>query len=179
MAYQNPNPHPLESGVSSSSIRAQATLDWFIAVREAIAELQQFFNTVIGGGIDGIIAFGDDVDASYRTSATSPVSMRVTIEAGWAFVDGVPFRMIGDYTTPNFVAPVTDDRIDTLAASAITRSITIYTGNESSSPVAPAVTGEGEIEIAQIYHRPGETSIKNSDDSTNGYISDTRVWGNR
>lgn len=177
--YQNPGDHPLEGGVSASTIRAQASLDWFIALREAIEELQDFLCVAFAGGIDGIFAFGDDVDSSYRTSATGPVSMRVTIEEGWGFVDGVPFHMASDFTTPDFVAPSADDRIDVLAASAVSRSITIYTGVENASPVAPAVTGDGEIKIAEIYHRPGEVSIKNTDDATNGYITDSRVWGNR
>lgn len=179
MAYQNPNPHPLESGVTSASIRAQATLDWFVEVRKSIAELQRFLSVALGGGEDGVFAFGDDVDASLRVEPTSPVSMRVTCHAGWGIVDGVPFEMATDYTTPDFDTPVADDRIDVIAVSAVTRSIVIYTGNESSSPVAPAVTGEGEIKLAEIYHRPSETSIKATDDTTNGFNTDARIWVNR
>ena len=70
--------------------------------------------------------------------------------------------------SPSFTAPTTHPRIDILSinnSGALVRTA----GDEGATPTAPDVP-VGETPIAQVYNRVGQTSIKDADDSTNGYI---------
>jgi hypothetical protein len=49
----------------------------------------------------------------------------------------------------------------------------VLSGVEAATPVAPK-TPTNYLLLAEIYHRVAETSIKNADDTTNGYITDKR-----
>jgi len=53
--------------------------------------------------------------------------------------------------------------------------ISIKPGTEASSPTAPNPDSDC-IALAQLFLRPGMTVIKNTDDSTNGYIIDARNY---
>ena len=52
-------------------------------------------------------------------------------------------------------------------------ALVVTGGGEAASPTAPSLPA-GNLAIATIYHRVGETSIKDADDATNGYITDIR-----
>lgn len=71
--------------------------------------------------------------------------------------------------SPTFTAPVTNPRIDILVYDIAAAALEVRAGSENVSPVAPALES-GDIAVAKIYHRVGETSLKNSSDGTNGYI---------
>jgi hypothetical protein len=71
--------------------------------------------------------------------------------------------------SPTFVAPVTNPRIDILVYDIAAVALEVRAGSENASPVAPALES-GDIAIAKIYHKVGETLIKNTSDGTNGYI---------
>lgn len=71
--------------------------------------------------------------------------------------------------TPTMTAPVSNTRIDLVVYDTVNSIIAIRTGTENASPVRPTPTS-GDITLAAIFHRVGETSLKEQDDSTNGYI---------
>lgn len=71
--------------------------------------------------------------------------------------------------SPTFTAPVANPRIDILVYDIAAAALEVRAGSENASPVAPALES-GDIAIAKIYHKVGETSINNSSDGTNGYI---------
>ena len=70
--------------------------------------------------------------------------------------------------SPSFTAPTTNPRIDILSIND-SGTLVRTAGDEDASPSAPSVPA-GEIPIAQVYNRVGQTSIKDEDDSSNGYI---------
>lgn len=71
--------------------------------------------------------------------------------------------------SPVFTAPTVNPRIDILVYDIAAAALEIRVGEENASPVAP-VLESGDVAIANVYHRVGETVIKNISDSTNGYI---------
>jgi microcystin-dependent protein len=71
--------------------------------------------------------------------------------------------------SPTFTAPVTDPRIDLLVYNSDILSLAIREGVEDSDPVEPQ-SNIGDIVLASVYHRVGETSLNEIDDATNGYI---------
>ena len=78
-----------------------------------------------------------------------------------------------DEDTSAISAPTGDPRIDIVQISRYD-VVSIKTGSESGSPSAPAVDANC-MKLAEIYCRVGMTSVKDTDDSTNGYITDSRV----
>jgi len=70
--------------------------------------------------------------------------------------------------SPSFTAPSSNPRIDVLSLNSAGTLIRTA-GSEAGSPVAPSVP-VGNIPICQVYNRVGQTSIKDADDSTNGYV---------
>jgi hypothetical protein len=73
-------------------------------------------------------------------------------------------------------APVTNPRWDLVQAEIDNRQLSIKTGTESATPSKPPADANA-VALASIYHRVGETVIKNTDDGTNGYIDvNDRVW---
>jgi hypothetical protein len=109
-------------------------------------------------------------DNSNAVYATTPTSMQVKLSAGLGFMNAVPVYVPSVLTSLTLVAPDSNPRIDVLAVDADTRAIVMFTGEQNASPVAPTVTGN-RIAVAQIYHRVGETTIEDVDDSTNAYIT--------
>lgn len=177
MPFENPEACPMQVDGTRS---AQATLDWLEEFRQALQVLQWFQNTIIGGG-DGVMAFGDDEDDSGRVMANTSPNMTVKIRPFAGFVANVPFRVPDELVTAALTAPSSNARIDTVVAKALPGlegEFAIRTGTESASPTAPSAAAD-EILLAWIHHRVGETSIKNTDDATNGYIEDKRTYINR
>ncbi len=76
--------------------------------------------------------------------------------------------------TGTITAPVSNPRIDLVVIQSSNNTIQVRTGSENASPVVPTPTS-GDVVLAEIYNRVGETSIKDQDDSTNGYI---QKWHN-
>lgn len=108
-----------------------------------------------------------------EVTAESTPSMTVEIATGGCVIAGEPSGLIAG-TTLTFTAPATNPRIDVVE---IDRDgvVSAVTGTEAASPSAPAVTS-GSLKLAEIYHTTAETSIKDADDATNGYITDARVF---
>lgn len=104
---------------------------------------------------------------------TSP-DLTLKVENGTCYINNVRIDFAGG-NSPSFTAPATNPRIDILSLNA--SGILVRTaGTEAVSPVAPTEPTNSII-IAYVYNRVGQTSIKDTDDSTNGYIyKDTRPF---
>lgn len=153
----------------SGSKKASDHKTWLEGVVDYLQLMAKLVTRFIGDG-DGIVAYGSVGTDSYKTVATDPVSMKVTVLEGMGFHEYEPFELAADWTSADLVAPVGNPRIDTVSVDPDDGSITITAGSEAASPSAPA-TPTGEVKIAEIYHTVAETSIKDADDSTNGYIT--------
>jgi hypothetical protein len=110
---------------------------------------------------------------SFAAAQTDPVSLSVDVSGGGGFVSGQP---IGTMTTQQVtvVAPVTNPRIDLIYVDQL-GVIAVQTGTEAASPVAPAAPTD-TLGLWQIYNTTAQTSIKDTDDATNGYLTDVRAY---
>ena len=122
----------------------------------------------------GCIGGGSGTTILKVTAQSSP-NLTVQVAAGTCFVAGV---LAGDLdgvaSLSGFAAPAANPRIDIVQisnAGVISRKA----GTENASPTAPTVDA-GNMVLAQVYNRVGQTSIKNSSDGSNGYITDVRTW---
>ncbi len=122
----------------------------------------------------GCIGAGSGTTILKVTAQSSP-NLTVQIAAGTCFIAGV---LAGDVdgvaSLSGFAAPSANPRIDLVQisnAGVISRKA----GTENASPVAPTVDA-GNMALATVYNRVGQTSIKNTSDGSNGYITDARTW---
>jgi hypothetical protein len=77
--------------------------------------------------------------------------------------------------SPAFTAPLSDNRIDLLVINSA-GTLEIIQGTATASPTAPTYPATKFV-IAEVYLRYGSTSIKNTDDSINGYLyRDARAY---
>lgn len=134
--------------------------------------------------IRDIVGAADDADAFIgggrhttvlKVTAQSSPDLTVQVAAGTCFVGGT---FTGDNdgvaTLGGFAAPATNPRID-IVQIANDGVITRKAGTESASPSAPAVDADNLL-IASVYCRVGMTSVKDTDDASNGYITDAREF---
>jgi hypothetical protein len=140
---------------------------------EAALELIYFLLSHAWGGGDGVVrgAAQDDL----ATQATATPGLSVDVQPGYAFIGRAPFKLAAATETNTVAPPTTNDRIDLVQISLETWNVTLITGTESPTPVAP-VAGIDCLALAQLYLRPAMTTIKDTDDTTNGYIIDARVF---
>ncbi len=140
---------------------------------EAALELVYLLLNLAWGGGSGVIrgATTDDL----KTIASSPASMTVKVKPGYAFVSKFPYKLAATTDTAEFAAPVAHPRIDLVQAKLDAWGISVKTGTEAASPSPPAADTDA-LAIARVYLRPGMASIKDTDDSVNGYIIDVRAF---
>jgi hypothetical protein len=147
---------------------------WNGNLQAALDFLHQSLAQILGAsGSDFVLSAGSGDEL--QVVATTTPNMTVTIKAGAAWISSYLAGIDADETLPesgSFTAPTTNPRIDTMYISTSGKS-GIETGIESVSPGAPSAP-TGSLKIAEVYHRVGEASIQDSDDSVNGYITDTR-----
>lgn len=176
MPFENPTQNPF---TASGDTSAGAFETWLIELRQAF-QVQQWFITAMGGAADGVWAHTEDADDIGKVKANTVPNMTVKIRPFAGFVANVPFRIPDQLITSALTAPSTSPRIDTVVARALpglAGEFVILTGIEDASPTAPSA-GSNDILLAWIHHRVGETSIKDTDDATNGYIEDKRTFTN-
>lgn len=110
-----------------------------------------------------------------KVTAQGTPDLTVRIAAGTCFIAGI---FTGDSdgvaTLSGFAAPSANPRID-IVQIANDGTITRKAGTENASPTAPTVDANN-MKLAEVYCRVGMTSVKNTDDSSNGYITDSRVF---
>lgn len=156
-----------ERPVSSAKLN-----QWDDRIEGALEAIFLLLNHAWGGG-DGVLhGLGS---AELAVTAATPPSLRVGAGTGYGFIDGNLFRLKTNTQTPDVVPPLVHGRIDLVQANLATWSISVKTGSEALSPVAPAVD-TGSIALARLVLRPGMTTIKDTDDTVNGYIVDVRSF---
>ncbi|HOB90345.1 MAG TPA: hypothetical protein PKG74_03395 [Candidatus Colwellbacteria bacterium] len=102
-----------------------------------------------------------------RALEKSTPDMQLAVEPGVVSISGTIVKYAGG-NSGSFSAPSSNPRIDLLCIDSA-GALSIVQGTEAASPSAPTYPA-GKYVIAEVYLRVGATSIKNTDDSTNGYI---------
>ncbi len=140
---------------------------------EAALELLYHFLAHAWGGGNGIIRGAATHDA--KVVATTPASRAVAVRPGYAFISKLPFRLTATTPTPEVTPPTVHPRIDLVQARLDTWGVSIKTGAETPTPVAPTPDPDC-LPLAHLYLRPTMTTIKDTDDTINAYIIDTRPF---
>jgi len=140
---------------------------------EAALETVCYLLCLAWGGGNGVVRGASTDDLA--VVAKSPPSLTVQVKPGYAFIRRLPYKLAVITDAPDPAVPTTHPRIDLVQASLETWGVSIKQGTEAASPVAPTPDTDC-IALAQIYARPGMTSIKNTDDATNGYLIDARTF---
>jgi hypothetical protein len=156
-----------ERPVASSKLNA-----WDNRIELAF-ELVHFLLSHAWGGGDGVIRQATDNDL--KVVATATPTLAVEVKSGYAFISRFPYKLASATTTTEISPPTANPRIDLVQARLDSWDIGIVTGTEAASPVAPDPQSDC-IALAELYLRPGMTSIKNTDDGLNGYIIDVREF---
>jgi len=166
-------------GTSAAAHADDATIEqnfYAIQLTEAhrkIAALNYTLVAMLGAITDGVVPVASG-GTSLDVQAQSTPDMTVKYKSGAGLVSFNLVAQLADSNSGTFTAPTTNPRIDTIQID--TQGVTtVKTGTEAASPSAPAVDS-GNLKRAEIYHRVGSTSIKDTDDSTNSYITDARVF---
>jgi hypothetical protein len=117
--------------------------------------------------IDAAIAVLAEIAAAFAPHAQGTPNMTVRVDAGKLhYATGV--LAIAAQSTGTITAPVTNPRIDRVVIDATTGAVSVITGAESGSPVAPALT-ENKLPICKVALATSTTVIANS------LITDERV----
>ncbi len=140
---------------------------------EAALELAEFLLAQAWGGGSGVVrkAAVDDL----AVKATVPVGLSVQVRTGYAFINNFAYKLATATSTGILTGPVSNPRKDLVQARLATWDITVKTGTEAVTPVAPSPDTDC-IALAELYCRPGMTSIKDTNDGFNGYIIDVRKF---
>lgn len=160
---------------------AEAHIAWNNQELHAFAAIH-FFMSLMSGQIDGVFAYADPGNpplptTSLKVAALGTPGMQVQIKQGIGFHTKAFIFNQADTLSEVLVAPTGNPRIDIVQINYKTQAITIKTGAEAASPSAPSVD-PFSLKLAEIYHRVGESSIKDTDDASNGYITDSRTYCN-
>lgn len=107
--------------------------------------------------IDGAISAGSRIDVAFLPQAQSTPNMTVRVLAGALFVNGA-LTEVAAQNTGTITAPVTNPRIDRVVIDAATGAVSVVTGAENASPVAPAIPS-GKLPVARVALATSTTQI--------------------
>lgn len=138
---------------------------------QARADLLEVILAYAWGGGDGVLR---GAGGALSVTATDTPDLYVQVATGYAFIGRRAVARSSSGAVGPVVAPVTNPRID-LVQITVDEGVSIKTGEEAGSPTPPTPDA-ASLAIGYIHCRVGMTSIKNSDDSVNGYISDLRTY---
>ncbi len=145
---------------------------WDDRIEAALETIQLLLNQAWGGG-SGVIRGATAEDLAVMATGTPGLS--VDVMPGIAFIGKYFYRLVSETETVDVSVPTSQDRIDSVQARLATWDVSIKTGVESASPVAPE-PDEDCIALAQLHLRPGMSTIEDTDDTTNGYVVDARTF---
>jgi hypothetical protein len=94
-------------------------------------------------------------------------NLTVNVAPGSVILGGQVVTFSGG-NSPQFSVPSSNPRIDLLVVTE-SGTLEIVQGTESDNPTAPDYPADKFV-ICEVYNRPSQTCIKDSDDNTNGYI---------
>jgi hypothetical protein len=118
------------------------------------------------GAIDGDISVLTRLGVAFAPRAQATPNMTVALDAGHIF-NGTDLTEVPPQTTAAITAPATNPRIDRVVIDRLTGVVSVVTGTENATPVAPAFP-TGTVPIARVLLQPGMTVI------TNDAITDER-----
>ena len=136
----------------------------------------EYFLSLTTGGGDGIYR---EVGSEGEVVAQDPVALKVDVGTMCGWVSNRMARIFSTTESDSVAAPTGGGagdlrRIDRVQFT-VGEGVNIVTGSESATPSAPALESDS-MSLALIYCRNGMTSIKDADDSSNGYIVDDRSY---
>jgi len=140
---------------------------------EAALELLEFFIAQAWGGGSGVLR--NATTDNLAVKATSPVGLSVEVRSGYAIVSNFPYKLAATTQTVPITAPTTNPRRDLVQARLGTWDISVKQGTEAASPTVPTPDTDA-IALAQLHLTTAMTSIKDTNDGTNGYIIDARTF---
>jgi hypothetical protein len=118
--------------------------------------------------------FNGGTGTELKVVALGVPEMSIVINHGCFLLESEIGVLEDNTTIENIQVPVYNPRIDTVQIGLLNWEVSVKEGAESITPTAPPVD-DNSYKLAEIYHRVGETCIKDYDDSTNGYIADCRT----
>jgi len=167
LSYSKTNWSFEERPVASSKLNL-----WDDRIESAI-ELLSFLVQQQWGGESGVLRRTPADDLAVK--ATGPVSRIVEIRPGYAFINNYAYRLSAATQTATIAVPAANPRRDLVQARLATWDVSVKTGTEAVSPTLPGADTDC-LALAELYCKPGMTSIKDASDGTNGYIVDVRKF---
>lgn len=107
--------------------------------------------------IDSDMAVGARLGDLFAPRPASTPNMTLIVDSGFVFVDQA-LTEVAAQTTPTFVAPTANSRIDRVVIDRKTAAISVVAGTASATPVAPALP-TGKNPIAQVLLTSTTTAI--------------------
>jgi hypothetical protein len=157
---------------AESPLELRQTAQQFNDLNSFAKKLEWFISIAWGGG-NGVIRYGATPDDGLKVVPGG--GLKVSVQSGACFVNNLMFRLASAFTSADFSVPAQFPRVDLIEANAATGVISIKQGTETEAPVAPAVDADCLL-LVHVYCRAGMVSIDASDNGTNGYIIDHRVF---
>jgi hypothetical protein len=117
--------------------------------------------------LDNAIVAGARVAVAFLPQAQASPNMTVRVLAG-ALLNGTTLTEVAAQNTGTVVAPVTHPRIDRVVLNPATGAVSVVTGVENASPVAPAIPAD-RLPLCRFQLATSTTQI------TNAMIVDERV----
>jgi hypothetical protein len=138
------------------------------AAAEGLNALANLAGLGVGATPSGVIGTSEWL----KVEAQASPNLTVKISKGAFYLAGVLGGITSDTASlSGFAAPATNPRIDIVQISTA-GVISRKAGTENASPTAPTADANN-LKLAEVYNRVGQTSVKNSDDASNGYITNT------
>ena len=159
-----------------SKVKLYNTAQYVQELQDRVDALSAAVCQAWGGG-DGVVR-ADSTNGDFEVVAQDTPDMTVKVKGGarasLAFVTGREVFLTADSDTAAISAPSANPRIDIVQVSQY-NTISIKTGAEAGSPSAPIVD-TNNLKLAEIYCRVGMVHIDDTDDASNGYITDSRTY---
>lgn len=109
--------------------------------------------------IDGAFSVHHRLGGVFAPHEQAVPDLTVAFDAGMIY-SGIVLTEVASQSTGAITAPVTDFRIDRVVADGTTGIVSVITGVENASPVAPVIT-ENSIPLCQIALATSTTAITN------------------
>ena len=172
MAYiYFPGVPPINGGTRTASDHK----DWLNDLLTALEDTM-FAVFATNGGMTGVLRSAVFTNVYNQLLVQATNSMHVLVLPGVAIGHTNLWWLRSITHLDPMTAPVTNPRWDLVQAEIDNRQLSIKTGTESATPSKPSADANA-VALASIYHRVGETVIKDTDDGTNGFIDlSDRVW---
>jgi len=145
-------------------------------LQRSLGAAEMFITDMMGGDdVTTQLLVSQNILSSTKLKVVAQGSpdMTVVFSLGSGLCLGTLVRNLADTDSDTFVAPVGNPRIDIIQIdqqSVISAKI----GTEAGSPSAPSPDSNNVV-LAEMDHRVGEFSLKDTDDASNGFITDKRI----